>query len=120
MRGKSLVFSVVFAMAVMGFSLAGILRSPMRAIGLWWPLIFLIPILAIGKTAKFERKLNLKPQFRRLCCYILIFGSILLSLGIWQYGKSLREVYAEKAIQPGPKFKVEEEDNLPRGPRNRR
>ena len=119
MRGKSLVFSVVFAMAVMGFSLAGILRSPMRAIGLWWPLIFLLPILAIGKTAKVERKLALRPQFRRLCCYILIYGSILLSLGIWQYGKSLREVHAQKEIQPGPKFE-EPDDDLPRGPRHRR
>ena len=120
LRGRSLVFSLIFAMAVMGFSLSGLLRSPMRAIGLWWPLIFLLPILLIGKTAKFERTFDLRPEFRRICCFILIYGSILLSLGFWVYGRHLRNAYAEISIQPGPLYKEVIEVNLPRGPRGKR
>ena len=119
LRGKSLVFSLIFSMAVMGFSLAGLLRSPMRAIGLWWPLIFLLPIFFIGKTAKFERGLELRPEFRRICCFILIYGSILLSLGFWMYGRHLREAYAD-SFQPGPLYKEVIEVDLPRGPRGKR
>ena len=120
LRGQSLVFSVVFAMAVMGFSLAGILRSPLRATGVWWPLIFIVPILLIGKTAKYERQLQLRPEFRRRACFILIYGSILLSIGFWLYGKNLHAAYQEKSIQPGPRYEETIEVDLPRGPRGKR
>ena len=92
----------------------------MRAIGLWWPLIFILPIIAIGKGAKFEQKLELRPEFRRLCCLILIYGSILLSIGIWVYGSNIRDAYEEKGIRPGPKYEEVIEVDLPRGPRHRR
>lgn len=120
LRGNSLVFSLVFAMAVMGFSLAGILRSPMRAFGLWGPLIFLLPLIAIGWAAKLERKLDLGDRFRRFCCLLLIAGSILLSVLLWRYEKTLEARYAD-SIVPGPRFEEPAEDRSPirRGPRHR-
>lgn len=119
LKGNSLVFSVVFAMALMGFSLAGILRSPLRAVGLWWPLILIIPFIAIGWSAKFERRLKLEAGFKRILCMILIVGSILLSILLWWTRGFLDERYAD-SIQPGPKFEEPRENNLPRGPRGRR
>ena len=119
LRGQSLVFSVVFAFAVLGFSLAGLLRSPMRAIGLWGPLVFLLPLILVGWTARLEKRLELRVPFRRWCCYGLIFGSILLSLMLWAYQRHLRQAYAE-SIQPGPRFEEPARPaDLPRGPRHR-
>lgn len=117
LKGNSLVFSMVFAMALMGFSLAGILRSPLKSIGLWWPLIFLLPIIAIGWSSRLERRLRLSDPFRRLICLILIAGSILLSVILWRYEGFLKERYA-RSIELGPAFK-ETADPVRRGPRNR-
>ena len=118
LKGNSLVFSVVFAMALMGFSLGGILRSPLKAIGLWWPLIFILPLIAIGWTARMERRLKLEKPFKRLLCLILILGSILLSVLLWWTRGFLDEQYAD-SIQPGPRFEEPKERERPRGPRNR-
>jgi hypothetical protein len=117
LKGNSLVFSIVFAMAVMGFSLAGILRSPLKSIGLWWPLMFILPIVAIGVSARFERRLKLEARFKRLLCLILIAGSIFLSVILWWYEGFLKERYA-RSIELGPAFK-ETADPVRRGPRNR-
>jgi hypothetical protein len=118
LKGSSLVFSVVFAMAVLGFSLAGILRSPLKAIGLWWPLIFILPIIAIGWSAKFEQRLALEKNFKRLLCLILIVGSIVLSILLWWTRGFLEGRYAD-SFQPGPKFEQPRDERLPRGPRHR-
>lgn len=122
LRGNSLVFSLVFALAMTGFSLAGILRSPMRAFGLWGPLIFILPIIAIGWAAKLEKRLRLRDGFRRFCCLLLIAGSILLSYELWRYETRLTERYRD-SIRPGPAFRETDDGPprvLPRGPRNRR
>ncbi|NDV62294.1 hypothetical protein G0Q06_07530 [Puniceicoccales bacterium CK1056] len=118
LKGNSLVFSIVFAMALLGFSLAGILRSPLKAIGLWWPLIFILPVIAIGWSAKFEKGLKLEPSFKRLLCLILILGSVVLSILLWWTKGFLNDRYAD-SVQPGPKFEPPREETLPRGPRHR-
>lgn len=119
LKGNSLVFSLVFAMALLGFSLAGLLRSPMRAIGIWGPLIFLLPFIAIGFAAKLERRLNLETWFRRVCCLILILGSILLTLLLFRYEAWITSRY-EQSLVTGPKFKEPASSPaLPRGPRGR-
>jgi hypothetical protein len=117
LRGRSLIFSVVFAMAVMGFSFAGILRMPMRFIGLWAPLIIILPIIATGLLAKREQKLELRDEFKRACSYSLIFGSILLALLLWRYEAWLRDSLSD-TFQKGPLYKEKAPDR-PRGPRNR-
>ena len=116
LRGKSLTFSLVFAMALLGFSFSGILRAPLRYIGIWAPLLFILPIIATGLLARQENKLKLRDDFRRTCSYTLIFGSILLTLLLWKYADWLEERYAG-SVQPGPRF--EEPRELPRGPRGR-
>lgn len=120
LKGNSLVFSLAFAMALLGFSLAGMLRSPLRSIGIWGPLIFLLPIIAIGWSAKLERRLALQDRFRRLACLLLILGSILLTVLLWRYRAMLERAYANSFV-PGPAFQEPAPAaNLPRGPRHRR
>lgn len=118
LKGRSLTFSVVFAMAVMGSSFAGLLRAPLRTIGIWGPLVLILPIVATALLAKQERKLNLGEGFRRTCSYSLIFGSILLALLLWRYQGWLDDRYAE-SLQTGPRFEEPREISLPRGPRHR-
>lgn len=118
LKGNSLVFSIVFAMALMGFSLAGILRSPLKAIGLWWPLLFILPVIAIGWSARFEKRLQLEKPFKRLLCLILIIGSIVLSMILWWFEGYLHKRYAD-SIEMGPAFKETREPSVPRGPRHR-
>ena len=117
LRGRSLTFSLVFAMALMGFSFAGLLRAPLRTIGLWGPLLFLLPLIATGLLARKEDKLPLKAPFKRLCSRILIYGSILLTLLIWRYGVWLREAYKDTFI-PGPRYQEAPRES-PRGPRGK-
>ena len=118
LRGRSLVFSIVFAMAVMGSSFGGLLRAPLKIIGIWAPLVLILPIVATRVLAKYERRLKIGDDFRRVCAYGLIFGSILLALLLWRYQTWLDEAYAD-SIRPGPLYQ-EESPELPRGPRNRR
>lgn len=117
LRGRSLVFSVVFAMAVMGSSFAGLMRVPLRTIGIWGPLVFILPIVATALLAKKESKLKLEEDFKRICSYSLIFGSILLSLLLWQYRNLLEKIYSDSLVT-GPLYK-EQAPDLPRGPRGK-
>ena len=118
LRGRSLTFSVVFAMAVMGSSFAGLMRVPLRTIGIWAPLVFLLPIIATGLLAKQERKLAIGDRFRRLCSYSLIFSSILLAVLLWRYQAWLDSAYA-RGLQLGPLFKEVQRPDLSRGPRGK-
>lgn len=120
LKRNSLIFSLVFAMAVMGFSLAGLLRNPLRGFGLWWPLILILPFLVIGQAAKFEQRLRVRPSVRRFCVLLLLGGSLLLSVLFWRYEAALEARYAD-SFKPGPKFEEpKREVTLPRGPRHRR
>ncbi|HKJ89805.1 MAG TPA: hypothetical protein VJ960_01635, partial [Oceanipulchritudo sp.] len=85
LKRNSLIFSLVFAMAVMGFSLAGLIRNPLRGFGFWWPLILILPFLVIGQAAKFEQRLRLRASVRRFCVLLLLGGSLLLSVLFWRY-----------------------------------
>ena len=118
LRGRSLTFSVVFAMAVLGSSFAGLMRAPLRTIGIWAPLVLLLPIIATALLAKQEQKLKIETEFKRICSYSLIFGSILLALLIWKYEGYMEARFAD-SVQKGPLFE-EKGPERPRGPRNRR
>jgi hypothetical protein len=124
LKASSLTFSLVFAMALMGLSLAGLLRSPIRAIGLWGPLVFLLPLIAIGWAARLEARFLPDARFRRRCSLLLIGGSILLTLLLWRYERLLTERYRDTFI-PGPAFVEEPAGGRSspidprRGPRNR-
>ena len=116
LRGRSLTFSIIFAMAIMGSSFAGLLRAPLRTIGIWGPLVLLLPIIVTGLLAKHEHKLSLSVRFRQLCSYTLIFGSIVLAVLLWRYENRLEETYAN-SFEKGPLFKEEENPVRRRGPR---
>lgn len=118
LRGRSLTFSLVFALAVMGFSFAGILRTPLRTIGIWAPLLFILPILATGLLAKHESKLKMGSELKRFCSYGLIFGSILLALLLWRYETWLRSAY-EESLQQGPLYREIASPEQRRGPRGK-
>jgi hypothetical protein len=118
LRGRSLTFSVVFAMAVLGSSFAGLLRAPLRTIGIWAPLVFLLPILATGLLARQERKLHLRDEFRCTLSYSLIFGSIALAILLWRYQSWLEAGYAD-SLQQGPLYEKRVPADTPRGPRGK-
>ncbi len=118
LRGRSLTFSIVFAMAVMGSSFGGLLRAPLRTIGLWGPLVLLLPIIATGYLAKYERHLKLELNHRQWISYSLIFGSILLALLLWRYEAFLEAKYAG-SVEKGPRFKELAEPPQRRGPRGK-
>lgn len=117
LRGRSLTFSVVFAMAVLGSSLAGLMRAPLKTIGIWGPLVFILPIIATGLLAKHERRLKLEEEFKRICSYSLIFGSILLAILLWRYDAWINKALSD-TVTEGPLYK-EKSDQRPRGPRHR-
>ena len=118
LRGRSLTFSLVFAMAVMGGSFAGLLRAPLRTIGLWAPLLFILPIVATALLSKYERKLPIEAKFRQYCSYGLVLGAILFALLLWRYEGWLRTSYAD-SFQPGPLYKEQPELIKRRGPRGK-
>ena len=119
LRGCSLTFSLVFAMAVMGSSFLGLLRAPLRTIGIWGPLVLILPIIATSLLAKHEVKLKVTNEMRRICSYMLIFGSILLAMIMWRYEAWLERKHAD-SVQLGPRFEEKEEPVIiKRGPRGR-
>lgn len=119
LRGNSLTFSLVFAVAVLGGSVAGVLREPLLALGLASPLAFLLSILLIGFLARRERKLPLRLRFKRLCSLLLIVGSLILGTVFWRYQAHLEEQY-EDSFVPGPRFEEPRRELPRRGPRHRR
>ncbi len=119
LRGRSLTFSVVFAMAVMGSSFAGLLRMPLKTIGIWGPLVLILPILATGLMARQENRLPLTVSFKRTCSIILVFGSVLLAALLARYESWLESRYAD-SVQTGERFVEPKADPLhKRGPRGR-
>lgn len=107
----------MFAMAMLGGSLAGLLRDPMRAIGLWGPVVFVLPFLVFGRLAKWEKGLALDVKVRRLGVGLLIGGSLLLALALWRYERAMEVRYAPTAVA-GPALDwPPEEAPRRRGPR---
>ncbi|NBD37177.1 MAG: hypothetical protein GVY10_01240 [Verrucomicrobia bacterium] len=102
LRGNSLTFSLVFAVAVLGGSLA-----------------FLFSILLIGFLARREQKLPLRLRFKRLCSLLLIVGSLILGAIFWRYQAHLEKQY-ENSFVPGPKFEEPRRELPRRGPPHRR
>lgn len=110
----------MFAMAMLGGSLAGLLRDPMRAIGLWGPVAFVLPFLVFGKVAKWEQRWQPGLRIRRLGSLLLVIGSILLALGLWRYERVLEKRYEESFV-PGPLYDPDfgKQPIERRGPRHR-
>lgn len=120
LRGRSLTFSVVFAMAVMGSSFAGLLRMPLKTIGIWGPLVLILPIVATGLLAKQEQRLPVSVSFKRSCSVLLIFGSVLLVALLGRYESWLEDRYAD-TVQVGERFRELGDQPVRRpGPRGRR
>lgn len=95
LRGRSLTFSVIFASALMGASATALLRRSLSEIGLWLPVAWIGPMIIVGLLAKREEKLPLRPEFKRLVCYILVFGALTCSIGLWRYDLALKKKYPE-------------------------
>ena len=119
LRGRSLTFSIVFAMAIMGSSFAGLLRMPLRTIGIWAPLVLILPIVATGLMAKYENRLPIRESFKRSCSVALIFGSVLVVACLARYESWLESRYAD-SVQFGERFRQTDTNPLhKRGPRSR-
>lgn len=93
-RGRSLTFSVLFATGLIGgISLAGWMRTSLSSFDLWRPLVWVFPLIFFGWLARHERGLKLRPEFKRLCSFLLVFGSLSLSVLIWRYQAHLDARY---------------------------
>jgi hypothetical protein len=104
LRGKSLTFSLIFAMAALGFSFGGLMRNSFKEIGFWTPFAFILPLIITGLLAKNEHRLRLRESFQRLSAFLLIFGSIALAICLWRWEVWHEETY-EKTFVAGPKYK---------------
>jgi len=115
-RGRSLLFALVFSMAVFGVSFAGLLREPMKALGLWLPVVWLAPVVLISWLAKKEDKLPVRPGFRLWTSLALVLGSLATVYALWRYERW----FADAHPKPERLFEEEnEERRFPKGPRGK-
>lgn len=94
-KGNSLTFSLVFATAVLGFSISGVVRRSLHGIGIWWILAWIVPIVLISLLAKNESKLKLRDKFKRTICYILLGGSLACAYLIYRFEDRMNEKYPD-------------------------
>lgn len=81
LTGRSIVFSLLFAMAVLGYSGAGFLREAFRSIPFvpWWA-VWVAPMILIGMLAKREDRWLPNITFRRVLSLAVVSFSVLFGL----------------------------------------
>lgn len=92
-RHYSLTASVVFASAILGFSVVKLLRRLLHELSVPWLFLWLIPIFLIGAVAKRESNWVPDANFRRKLALGIALGSIVLAVVI---GRIRREIAATK------------------------
>jgi hypothetical protein len=85
LKGTSLTWSLVVTIGLLGGSFAGLLRHSLHLIGLWMPLVFVLPLFATGWLAKREHRLPVSPLFRRNACWAMMTAGLALALAQWGY-----------------------------------
>lgn len=85
LSGRSVLFSLLFSMAVLGYSGAGFIREFFSLLGIPWWLVWLVPIFLIGALAKREEQWIPNENFRRglsigMVVFSMCFGYLLHSM----------------------------------------
>lgn len=99
LRGRSLVFSLLFATAVLGYSGAGFVREVFSFIGVPWWLVWLVPIFLIGAIAKKEEEWLPNEKYRKWVSYSVIAFSMAFGYLLWNMEKDARQ-YDEPKEKP--------------------
>ena len=85
--GNSLVFSLLFATAVLGYSGGGFIRDFFGWLGVPWWLVWIIPIVLIGAVAKREADWLPNDKFRKGLSLAVVVFSIICGLLLWKMEK---------------------------------
>ncbi len=76
LRRFSLTFSVVFASALLGFPVSGLLRRALGELSLHWLLLWLVPMVLVGLLARYEHLLIRDGDLRRrIAIGVLLFAA---------------------------------------------
>lgn len=109
-RHYSITFAVVFAAALLGVSLPGLLRKLLGELSLHWLLLWFLPFLLIGLAARFETHWIKNPATRRRWSLGIVAGAIVLSIAIKRI---------QNALHPPPPPAVEQPASPPEMGRSR-
>ena len=91
LSGRSMVFSLLFATAILGYSGAGFIRSALGSVGIPWWIVWIIPFILIGTVAKKEEAWFPRERFRKIVSYSVIAFSIVLSYLLWKIDSATPE-----------------------------
>lgn len=86
LRGHSVTFAAMFALALLGFSLVSEFRHLLTRLGAPWYAWLLVPIFAVAYFAKKEAQWLPDVTKRRRWARGLFFGSILIAVLIAKFG----------------------------------
>ena len=86
LRGHSLTFAGLFALALLGVSVVGKFRELLERLGAPWYAWLLVPILGVAFLARKEAEWLPDPARRRRWARGIFFGSIALSLALAKWG----------------------------------
>lgn len=101
-RARSLTFAVLFAVGLLGgFSITRWLRSSLASFGFWFPLVWLAPVFLCGWLARHESRLPLRPEFKRRCAFLLVFGALTLTALLWRYQREMSERFPDSEVERG-------------------
>ncbi|MGB0370122.1 MAG: hypothetical protein ACPGN3_02135 [Opitutales bacterium] len=99
LTGRSLVFSLLFATAVLGYSGAGAIRDIFGAIGVPWWLVWIVPFVLIGAIAKREEKWLPNEKYRKWVSYGIVAFSIGFGYLLWSMEQDAKQYDPPKEIR---------------------
>lgn len=102
--GRSIIFSLLFATAVLGYSGSGFISGAFKWIGVPWWLAWLIPLFLIGAVAKREDQWLPNEKFRRWLSLGIVIFSALFGFLLWQMEQDAKQYDPpkEKPRRTGP------------------
>jgi len=80
LRGHSVTFAALFALAVAGVSVLGWVKAGLRAAGASWFMLLIIPTVLIAVLAKKETDWIPEQEVRRRWARSLVFASLLAAI----------------------------------------
>lgn len=107
LKGHSVVFSLLFATAILGFSGSGAIRDIFSGLGVPWWLVWIVPILLIGAVAKREEAWLPNEKFRRWVSFSVLGFSLAFGYLLWSMEQDAKQYDPpkEKPRQTGPRGK---------------
>ena len=89
LKGHSLLFSLIIALGLIGFSVSGEIRSLFGDLGISWPLAWVGSGFLVTYLAKREHRLKIGSKFKLYLCFGLIAFGLISSYLLGVYEKTL-------------------------------